>query len=216
MEINSSNYLKYNKLLPFGYNIKIPKYNSERYFTNVSELFYPNNKAEQQKYLQAVKDFRNKKFDGTKLYDFYKSKISTSGEFGEYAYSHWQNFWDKLTAKPTNKKDTKGLFKGLRQLFNGKNNPKPKADLRAMDVDITGYQFGGVDFFGGPIPPEVRIKIGNVDYFIPLKDSTNPEWYLERDVFSSADGIYKFMDKIDSTLEQLIKDDGDYWVKYSL
>lgn len=38
MVIYNLEYSTYNKLLSFGYNIKIPKYSSEKYFTNMTGL----------------------------------------------------------------------------------------------------------------------------------------------------------------------------------
>ncbi len=217
MQINNLNQCKYTGSPSFGYNIKISPYDCEQYFKNTAERVYKNNPNERVRYLQAVEDFKNKRFDGTKLYNFYQNKINNKKNrlapyHYEWAYNHWQTFWNKLTENPTKNQNkyNKEVLSFFKQIFTSKNNKNQKNDLSAIDINVTSCNRGYIDFNFAYHNPSIDFDIGDIDYFFELEEDADPDIYMQN-VFNSADGIYNFMKRIESTVENdIIKPEWHY------
>ena len=164
MQINNLNQCKYTGSPSFRYNMKFSPYDCEQYFKNTAERLYRNNPAEYARYLQAVEDFKNKRFDGAKLYNFYQNKIN---ELDEWACNHWQDFWDRLMGKPTKnqKQYNNGVLSFFKQIFTSKNNKNQKNDLSAIDINVTSCNWGYIDCGIAYHNPSIDFDIGDIDYF---------------------------------------------------
>lgn len=228
MEIANINYGQGNP--SFGYNLKLHDNSNIQFFIrNTAERLFKEDKAEHQRYLKALQDFKNKRFDGTELKIFYLNQIK---QYDESFCSKWLEFCNKLAspkAEKTEKQNTKkqkigekcrNFLKKIVMSINPTNYcvkkreadkiKKNDADMSNLNVDVTGYNSG--------IDKAITIHINGHDWWNFRIQNTYPEFYL-RDVFTNTDKIYEFMNEIDSAVKNRIKDKGNDIVndaKYSV
>lgn len=204
------NVLNNGQMLTFGYNLKLSSSKQQgiegviRYH---SDKLLETDRLGHKAYLEAITDFKNKRFDATELFEYYGKKIK---KYDEATYEKWVKFFDSLATeyvKVSDDKNKKSFFKFFSRKKSSQNIDKK--DYSKINVDVTDHNGGGVSMacFFPLISPEVRIKIGDVAWYYNLKDDMNNNSYMEG-AFSSADRIYEFMNDIDNSVKYLIDNEG--------
>jgi len=245
MRIDCSNYTKQNT--SFGYFL--PEYCDSRQNMTTQELLHEvaqqkraESKESYEEYMNAIDNFRRRRFDATELKHEYEPQIK---ECGRNAVKSYNKYLDRLDIPVcegmdlvTQTREVKIKEKPLKRLLNFLQGKKPQTetitervkkpvqfrDLSRMNATVTGVIFERLGkFINGRTPVDyfsLKLETGKGHQLTIDKTKAAPDYIESLDVankkfqkmLSSAEGLNELGDKID----ECIKDDYESHCKWIL
>jgi len=229
MKVNCTDYTKQNTT--FGYFL--PEYcdakktvRTEDFISNICQIKRAEGKGAYDEYMNALDNFRRRRFDATELHREYKPKMA---EYGKRAVKDYNRFIDDLkppvyeVMKPvTQTREVEIKEKPLRRFVNFIQGKKPQTemitetvekpvqyyDLSRINAKVTGIEFARYgSFFTGDNPPrdyyELNCKVGNCSPFNLIRVSASSRYHDNTDVI---DGRFQKMLSSADGLKELGKE----------
>lgn len=230
MRINNLN--NDNLSTAFGYNLpKYCDYNrtipTERFINEICQRKLSEGQAVYKEYVQALENFKNKRFNAETLDLFYRPQIEKLSKWEKYFYNKFILGLNSPTYQVMEKKEItyelKTPFRNLLNFIQGKpernkkitktvDTPVSHHDLSKIDANINGIRFTRYgSFFYGDNPPndfyELEVASGNENFVIGRFSADEFQGYERadkrlREILSNPDELNKLGNKITEFLEK--------------
>lgn len=235
MRINNVN--NQGKNTVFGYNL--PQYCNysrtiltEKFINEVCNKKRAQGQTVYERYIQALENFKNKRFDANELDKLYRPQIEKLSKGERFLYDSFiEDFQPPVCCDTQTKQVTREVKTPFRNFLNFIfGNPKrnkqitetveekgtPYRDLSRIDASLEGVKFTRYgSFFDGDNPPkdfyEIKVECGKQHPIVIERFKADSDSSLEKAdkrleaILSDADCLDKLTDKITQKLEERFK-----------